>query len=101
MNLSESMRLLLITISITTALIILSACSSISSFSYENISIENKPKHHIEMGFQNTPFVETAASKGIAFYLRRFWGSIFTPDIPDGHALSEKKSMQLDRKIVV
>ncbi len=47
--------------------------------------MENKPEHHTETGFQNHPFIETAAPKGIAFYLRRFWGSIFTPDSPEGH----------------
>jgi len=78
-----------------TILVVLSSCSSISLHSSEQASLENKPKHHTETGFQNHPFVETAAPKGIAFYLRRFWGSIFTPDIPDGHALSEKESIQL------
>ena len=57
--------------------------------------MQGKPKHHTETGFQNHPFVETAAAKGFLFYLRRFWGSIFTPEIPDGHALSEQDSMQL------
>jgi len=55
----------------------------------------NKPSHHTISGFQNHPFVETAASKGVLFYLRRFWGSIFTPDIPDGHALPETESVEL------
>ncbi len=55
----------------------------------------NKPKHHTISGFQNHPFVETTASKGVLFYFRRFWGSIFTPDIPDGHALSETESVEL------
>lgn len=89
------MRHLKATIYIATALVVSFACASIPSQSNENIAMENKPKHHTETGFQNHPFVETAAPKGIAFYLRRFWGSIFTPDIPDGHALSEKESIQL------
>ncbi len=57
--------------------------------------MENKPKHHTISGFQNHPFVETAASKGVLFYLRRFWGSIFTPNIPDGHVLPETESVEL------
>lgn len=57
--------------------------------------MENKPKHHTITGFQNHPFVETAAPKGVFFYLRRFWGSVFTPDIPDEHTFSESESIQL------
>ncbi len=74
----------------------------ISSFAYATISsqnketiMENQPKHHTVNGFQNYPFVETASSKGVLFYLRRFWGSIFTPDVPDGHVLSESESIHL------
>lgn len=74
---------------------IASACASVLLQTNEQIAMENKPKHHTITGFQNHPFVETASSKGALFYLRRFWGSIFTPDIPDGHALSESESLQL------
>ncbi len=76
-------------------LIISLACTSISSQSNEQTVMENRPNHHTNTGFQNDPFVETAAPKGILFYIRRFWGSVFTPDIPDEHALSEFESMQL------
>jgi len=65
----------------------------------EKVEMDNKPKHHAIDGFQNHPFVETAAPKGVAFYLRRFWGSVFTPDIPDGHALSESESIRLHNSI--
>jgi len=68
------------------------ACTSTSN---EQITVKNKPKHYTTTGFQNHPFVETAAPKGILFYIRRFWGSVFTPDIPDGHALSDLESTQL------
>ena len=54
-----------------------------------------KPDHHTAKGFRNHPFVETAAPKGIAFYLRRVWGSIFRPNVPDGHALPEAESIRL------
>jgi len=57
--------------------------------------LDHKPKHHTATGFQNYPFVETASSKGFLFYLRRFWGSVFVPDIPKGHALSEDVSLDL------
>jgi N-acyl-phosphatidylethanolamine-hydrolysing phospholipase D len=57
--------------------------------------MENKPMHHTKTGFQNHPFVEAAISKGFLFYVRRFWGSIFIPDIPDGHALSSEESALL------
>jgi N-acyl-phosphatidylethanolamine-hydrolysing phospholipase D len=82
---------------ITMALIGPFACASIPSQSNGDISLEKSPKreHHTENGFQNYPFVETAAPKGFLFYMRRFWGSVFTPDIPDGHALSEEDSLQL------
>ncbi len=76
-------------------LIALSSCASISSQSSGRASMENKPMHHTETGFQNHPFVETAVSKGFLFYVRRFWGSVFTPDVPDGHALSTKESVLL------
>lgn len=71
------------------------ACSAISSQDDEEMVMENKPKHHTNVGFQNYPFVETAASKGLLFYLRRFWGSNFTPDVPDGHVLSEPEAIQM------
>lgn len=80
---------------VTMTLIGLFACASNSSQSNGDISFEKSPKHHTENGFQNNPFVETAAPKGFLFYMRRFWGSVFTPDIPDGHALSEEDSMRL------
>ena len=84
---------------ITTAILILListfACTGISSQDNNKAVMENKPKHHTIDGFQNHPFVETAAPKGVAFYLRRFWGSVFTPDIPDGHMLSESESIRL------
>lgn len=57
--------------------------------------MDNKPKHHTSKGFQNHPFVETAASKGVLFYLKRAWGSVFVPDIPEGHELSKQAATQL------
>ncbi|MDH5692452.1 MAG: MBL fold metallo-hydrolase [Gammaproteobacteria bacterium] len=51
--------------------------------------------HHLENGFQNDPYIETAASKGALFYLRRFWSSVFVPDIPEGHSLSADESIKL------
>lgn len=60
----------------------------------DQVLAENK-QHHTKIGFQNHPHVETAAPKGILFYMRRFWASVFVPNIPDGHALSELESMQL------
>ena len=68
-------------------------CSSKSS--QDKTIMENSPKHHTTDGFQNHPFVETATSKGMPFYLRRFWGSIFTPNVPDGHVLSKSESIHL------
>jgi len=58
-------------------------------------AMETKPEHHTDTGFQNHPYVETAAPKGMLFYLRRVWGSIFTPSVPEGHSLSEEESTRL------
>ena len=77
------------------ALAILFACTSTPFESSEPISSSHIPKHHTSVGYQNYPFVETAAPKGLLFYLRRVWGSVFVPDIPDGHTLSERESIEL------
>jgi L-ascorbate metabolism protein UlaG (beta-lactamase superfamily) len=71
------------------------SCVSVSPESTQQAPIENKPLHHTETGFQNHPFVETAVSKGMLFYLRRAWASTFSPDIPDGHALTKEESVAL------
>ncbi len=76
-------------------LMILVACTSVSTQSNEQTVTKNKPKHHTNTGFQNDPFVETAAPKGMLFYISRFWYSVFVPDIPNGHALSELESARL------
>ena len=57
----------------------------------EQISMDRNPIHHTNAGFKNNPFVETAAPKGFLFYMRRFWGSVFTPEIPEGHAISSEE----------
>jgi N-acyl-phosphatidylethanolamine-hydrolysing phospholipase D len=82
-------------ISIILVLAILVACSSNSSEYSKKVSLDNKTQHHTSSGYQNYPFVETAAPKGIFFYMRRAWDSIFVPDIPDGHKLTELESIQL------
>ena len=76
-------------------LITLYSCVSVSSENTRQASIEHKPRHHTATGFQNHPFVETAISKGFLFYMRRVWGSFFTPDIPAEHALSTEESLAL------
>ena len=82
-------------ISITIVLAILIACSLNSSEYSKKISLDDKPQHHTNKGYQNHPFVETAAPKGIFFYMRRAWDSIFVPQVPDGHELTELESLQL------
>jgi L-ascorbate metabolism protein UlaG (beta-lactamase superfamily) len=79
--------------------LVLFSCASISSQNVGQIPAEKKPEHHTEAGFQNYPFVETAAPKGILFYIRRAWGSLFTPDIPADHALSMEESLSLYNSI--
>jgi len=90
-----SMRYLSVIVCVMAALAVLFSCVSISSQGNGQAAMVNKPEHHTEKGFQNHPFVETASSKGFLFYVRRFWRSIFTPDVPDGHVLSRKESVQL------
>lgn len=82
-------------ISIILVLVTLAACSSISFEYSKNFSLDNKPNHHTVNGYQNHPFVETAAPKGIFFYIRRAWDSVFVPDIPIGHKLTELASIEL------
>jgi N-acyl-phosphatidylethanolamine-hydrolysing phospholipase D len=82
-------------ISIALVLAALVACSSTLPEPSKEVSLANKPKHHTSSGYQNDPFVETASSKGVSFYLRRAWDSIFVPKIPDGHVLTESESIQL------
>jgi N-acyl-phosphatidylethanolamine-hydrolysing phospholipase D len=82
----------IITILVFTMLV---ACSSTSSEYSNKISLDNKPPHHTSNGYQNHPFIETAAPKGIIFYIRRAWDSLFAPDIPDGHKLTELESIKL------
>lgn len=71
------------------------ACSSISSEHSATKTPENKPDHHTHNGYQNHPFVETAASKGTLFYIRRAWDSLFPPNIPEWHELTESESIRL------
>lgn len=79
----------------TLLLIILVACSSNLPELPMKISLDNNPKHHTSNGYQNHPFVETAAPKGPFFYIRRAWGSLFTPEVPEGHELTELESLKL------
>lgn len=76
-------------------LAILFACTSTPFEHSQPISSSNKPTHHTSSGYQNYPFVETAAPKGLLFYIRRVWSSVFVPDIPDGHTLSEWETTEL------
>jgi N-acyl-phosphatidylethanolamine-hydrolysing phospholipase D len=76
-------------------LAILFACTSTPFEHSQPISSSNKPTHHTSSGYQNYPFVETAAPKGLLFYIRRVWSSVFVPDIPDGHTLSYWESTEL------
>lgn len=82
-------------ISAILVLVTLSACSSHSPESSQKPSLVDEPNHHTSNGYQNHPFVETAAPKGGLFYMQRAWDSVFVPDIPDGHQLTEKESLQL------
>ena len=88
-----------ILISIMLVLTILFTCGSTMSEYADNITLDNSPKHHTISGYQNTPFVETAVSKGLFFYIRRAWGSLFVPDIPRGHTMSDMESIELLKSI--
>jgi len=54
---------------------------------------EEKPRHHTENGFRNYPLVPDPPPVGAAFYARRVLGSLFLPDVPDDHALSEEEAI--------
>ncbi len=68
---------------------------SILSCSSSTIDTEGKPNHHTATGFQNYPPIPAASSKGVLFFLRRVWGSIFHPEIPSDHHLSEKEAITM------
>jgi len=55
---------------------------------------EGKPKHHITEGFRNYPPSPNPPSYGrLSFFLRRFWGSLFQPEIPPDHILAEENAI--------
>jgi L-ascorbate metabolism protein UlaG (beta-lactamase superfamily) len=58
------------------------------------LSMRNESDHHTSKGFQNYPYVETDAPKGAFFYLRRVWSSIFLPDVPGNHVVSEAEAIR-------
>lgn len=70
-------------------------CAAILSEGHRYDTVKTKSAHHTDDGYQNHPYVETAASKGALFYFRRVWDSIFTPSVPADHSLSEEESMLL------
>jgi L-ascorbate metabolism protein UlaG (beta-lactamase superfamily) len=76
-------------------LFILMGCTSVMPENSEGKSLDNKPKHHTATGYQNHPFVESASSKGLLFYIRRVWDSLVLPDIPDEHVMPQLASIQL------
>ena len=59
------------------------------------VSMGHKSDHHTANGFKNNPYVETDAPKGVSFYIRRVWSSIFLQDVPDSHALAEPEAIRL------
>jgi len=56
---------------------------------------DEKPKHHTENGFRNYPVIPDPPSVGVAFYLRRTWGSFVLPDVPSDHYFSENKAIDV------
>ncbi len=77
-----------------TLIIVLSYVGNSSQNTVQEI-LNTKPKHHTTTGFRNDPYIETAAPKGLLFFLRRFWGSVFIPDVPDGHELPDSESIRM------
>ncbi len=64
-------------------------CSSAS-----NTWEEGKPKHHTENGFRNYPVVLNPPPIRSGFYLRRFLGSFFLPDVPADHVFPEQDAIK-------
>lgn len=57
------------------------------------LPMNNKPKHHTTTGFCNYPVVTDDPSVTLSFVLRRFWGSLFLPEVPQGHYVSEEAAI--------
>jgi L-ascorbate metabolism protein UlaG (beta-lactamase superfamily) len=89
----ETKLMVMVMVTILT-LALLFSCTSPSSEYSEKPTLDNKPKHHTLNGYQNDPFVKSAAPKGVFFYIRRAWDSLFVPNIPEGHTLSTRESIQ-------
>jgi N-acyl-phosphatidylethanolamine-hydrolysing phospholipase D len=81
-------------ISFILGITILMGCVSYLTEYSQDKSLDNKPKHHTASGYQNYPVVEKDSSKGPLFYTRRAWDSLFLPDIPDGHVISQFEAIQ-------
>ena len=82
-------------ISTMLVVVIAVACTSTSSQTSSHKAVPKQPKHHTDTGYQNHPLVVTAAAKGVMFYLRRAWHSVFVPDIPAGHQLTAAEANQM------
>ncbi len=55
---------------------------------------EGKPRHHMIEGFRNYPPTPNPFSYGdFSFFLRRFWGSLFPPEISPDHILPKKAAI--------
>ncbi len=50
--------------------------------------------HHTDMGFGNLPPAPNPPSPGFAFYMRRFRGSLFLPEPPSDHYLTEETAVE-------
>jgi len=60
-------------------------------------SNESNPKHHTASGFINQPHgpdQQASSSLGIGFYLRRFKGSFFPPEVPPDHVVPEQEVLR-------
>ena len=55
---------------------------------------EGEPGHHTTEGFRNYPPAPDPSSYGsFSFFLRRFWGSLFPPEIPPDHIIPEETAI--------
>jgi len=72
---------------LTLTVLIIVGCSGTSA------SLATKSNDHTNARFHNSPYVETASSKGVIFVLRRIWGSAFHPTVPEGHRIPENEAV--------
>lgn len=73
----------------------LSAFQQLFGFLPLSWAVKGKPGHHMTERYQNYPPTPRPSSYGkVSFFLRRFWGSLFPPEIPPDHIMPEEAAVK-------